>query len=684
MTELAPSMTRGEALTLRLLEKFPRHEYFFAYEPRLIVPSPNAPGGMTHTKPDFVIVGARFGVVVLEIKDWTRIVGGTQTQIDTIRKDGARVTYENPYNVAERYAYDLNRVFETRVELWETYRGKRALKFPWQVMVGLPHIPQALIAAFESNGVWTPNTVAGREAFAHPAALQAFIEHLPYKYRLDKPLSLDLLDIIREVLDPTLAVYDDGRVIGTLTRDQDRLIREGLTRLAPKQLPLLNDDDLSSETVGLVENHEVRLVRGVAGSGKTLVLIRRAQYLASQYPDAQILVVMFNKQLTGDLARRLQAAGKHVTVVTFHKLCSQIMGEDWQSPENSDDWLEEHAALELKALNLPTAFVVSELEWRLENGLTTDEAYLNADRDGRGYRLDAKRRALINAIYTRYHAHKTLRDPAARDWADVPFAALAALSPAHPLWQYYDAVLIDEGQDFAPSWMRVIKALLKPDGGLLICDDPTQSIFRNYTWRAKGVPVLGRTSHLRVPFRSTRRISEAAHALIEADAILSAGDERTEPNFTSYELPDGYAPILAACSDADAEHAYILATIETLIDDGIAPEQIAILCHHKGIMATWKETRARGVNVTTFRQMKGLEFPIVFVPHVNRAFDPDGDAEATAAARRRMFTAMTRARSRLYLSYSGDLPDALSPLLDYVTRVTPDAAPPPMQGESHS
>ncbi len=664
MTDLAGHMTRGEALTLALLEAFPRQAYFYAYEPRLI--SDDAHGAAS-SKPDFVIVSARHGVIVLEIKDWGRIVSGTQKQIDTIRADGARASYDNPYNTAERYAYDLKKRFETRVELWEQYRGRTQLKFPWQVMVGLPHIAQSVIAAFEDKGIWTPRTVAGREAFASPAALRAFIENLPYKFQIERALTPDMLDIIREILDPSLAIHADGQLVGTLTREQDRLIRERLTRFDPKQLPLLppDDDDLSSETVGIIENHEVRLVRGVAGSGKTLVLVRRAQYLAAQYPDARILVLTFNKRLTADLERRIGRDLAGVMLTNFHKLCAHILKDGWQSPLVTADWLTKYAASELTALGMPVAFLASELEWRRENGLTTDDAYLNANRDGRGYRLDTKKRAIINGIFARYEQYKRGREKESTDWADVPFLALDRLD-THPQRHSYDVILIDEGQDFAPSWMRVVKALLKPDGQLFICDDPTQSIVRDYTWRAKGVPVSGRTIHLRVPFRSTRRISEAAHSLIEADPILSASGDRIEPNFTSYELHSGVLPSLIACADAAAERAFIDAKLGDLQSAGVPLDQIAILCYSKRGVYGWAAWGEQGVHITSFDVMKGLEFAAVFIPHLEDAFEPDADAERIAAMRRKLFTAMTRARSRLYLSYSGTLPDALAPLLDYV------------------
>ncbi|HRF96939.1 MAG TPA: hypothetical protein PLZ51_17145, partial [Aggregatilineales bacterium] len=67
---------------------------------------------------------------------------------------------------------------------------------------------------------------------------------------------------------------------------------------------------------------------------------------------------------------------------------------------------------------------------------------------------------------------------------------------------------------------------------MMICDDPSQSIFRNYSWQEKGISVLGRSKVLRVPFRSTREISLVAHTLIERDNQLKLIEDRAEPDLT--------------------------------------------------------------------------------------------------------------------------------------------------------
>lgn len=657
---LAATPTYGEKLLNKLLRDLPRKQFFFHYEPQL-----NTLDGHS-SKPDFVVVAALLGVVVIEVKDWVKITGGDQQLIHTVRSTGAAMSHENPVLTAQRYAYDLNRRFEHRVELWEQYKGRKRLKFPWQVMVALPRISQRVIEQFEKKGIWPRNTVIGKELLRSSESLQQALSNLPWKFTLDQPLSLDMLDIVREVLNPSLLVENEnGLPIGTLTELQHGLINEPLHAVHPQQLTLFEYEPMSDETQDIPGSASVRLVRGVAGSGKTLVLIRRAQHLISQYPEARLLVMSFNVELARDLKGRFRSPDQQVTVASFHKICRMILGEGWRDPLKTREWLRQYQRENLVLLGLSAEFVAAEFAWRKEMALLDDNSYLEADRSGRGQRLERNRREIINTLFNHYRAYQTAHG---YDWDDVATAALAALNDNdhHPMRQAYDAILIDEGQDFAPSWVQLTLSLLKPNGDLLICDDPSQSIFNAYTWLQKGLSVVGRTRILRVPFRSTREVSRAAHSLIEADDTLRSTEERAEPDFSSYELGSGPLPALIACADSASETTFIDDKIRDLLAGGASPAQIAILCHAKWHVDQWAEWTRQGVYVQNFEKIKGLEFMVVFVPHLHDAFPHSDDPDAVTVARRKLFTAMTRARYRLVMSYQGTLPKPLEPLLPHM------------------
>lgn len=660
--------TYGEKLLNRLLRDLPKKQFFFQYEPQIITQD-------SYSKPDFVVVSALWGVVIVEVKDWGRLQGGDQALIHTVSKQGIEQSFENPVRVAERYAYDLKKRFEVRRELWEQYKGRRALKFPWQVMVTLPRISQKIISQFEKKGVWPRGVVIGKEQLASAATLHQAINNLPWKFQLEHPFSLDMLDIIREILNPSLVVQnEDGFPIGTLTQLQHGLINEPLRSVHPKQLTLFEYDELSDESRDIPGSSSIRLLRGVAGSGKTLVLVRRVRHIAERYPDARLLVLTFNVELANDLKSRLDY---HIEVASFHRICRRMLGSRWQEPIRARDWLRQNASEELRALGLNAEFIASEFAWRKETNLLTDADYLEADRSGRGQRLDHGKRAQINSLYKRYRAFKITHRQI--DWDDVSFLALEVISgqlsadrrpptanSARSVQPTYDAIFIDEAQDFAPSWVRVAQALLKPNGSLFICDDPSQSIFCSYTWAQKGVSVIGRTRVLHVPFRSTREISQAAHSLIEADETLRQHEERAAPDFSSYELNTGPLPALIACKDGFSEQSFVADKIRELLEAGITPGQIAILCHAKWHMENWIKWREQGIYVEFFDRIKGLEFMVVFLPHLQDSFRLPDDPDAVTTTRRKLFTAMTRARYRLMLSYQGTLPKPLETLSEHM------------------
>ncbi|MCU0479837.1 MAG: UvrD-helicase domain-containing protein [Anaerolineae bacterium] len=654
--------TAGERRVLNLLRDLPRQEYFFSYEPRI-----NTPDGI-QSKPDFVVVSAKLGILVLEIKDWTRLVGGNHEVVHTINHEGVQTTYENPYLQAERYAYDLNKRFEARAELWEHYRGRTALKFPWQPMVILPYIRHAVIQRFEAQGIFPKGVFLGMEQVESVAHLQQAFKNAPWRFSLKTPITLDILDIVRELIHPELAISEmNGQIAGTLTRAQHQLIIEPLNSQKSVQLPLFEETDISQESLGVAENATIRLVRGVAGSGKTLVLVKRAQHLIGQYPDSKILVLSFNKDLAKDLRERIQNPAIEVT--HFHSLCAKILVNSWKSPIVTQNWLKKHVQAQMDALKLTPDFVVRELEWRMEKGYLGLDDYLSADRRGRAKSLSRADREAIHKIYLHYVQYKDaqkIQSKSGMDWADVPFETLKLLDE-HPLTHAYDAILIDEGQDFAPSWMAVVKRLLKPNGALMICDDPSQSIFRNYTWQEKGISVVGRSKFLRVPFRSTREISLVAHALIEADATLKSLDDRPEPDLTSYELASGTPPPLFFFDSVDDETAYITQTISQVIAGDVKPYEIAILAHDYTALRRWDALLNMGVYVAGFQRMKGLEFKIVYIPSLNNVLETVTDDDELSDVRRKLFTAMTRAKQHLILSAIQTIPDALKPILDYLS-----------------
>ncbi len=653
--------TYGEHLVATLSKNLPK-KYFTIAEPSI------SSTKSAYKNPDFVIVGADLGVIVLEVKDWKNILGIKKKEVRIQRANGEVAIEKNPLLIAREYTLNLVDRFQEISDLMHLHKGKKSLKFPWMYAAVLPHVHKEFITKCEDGGLWDRGEVLCEEDLT-PETFENALRNLPSRWKLHEPLRSTTLDSIRGAIDPEIIVRNlDEQPIGVLTVAQEKFIREPIksavsNNIAQIALPL---DLLSEETNQIAENTSVRLIRGVAGSGKSLVLARRAQFLAEKYPDLSILVVAFNVDLVQDLKQRIQGA-TNLEVTNFHKLCAGILGNNWHSPSDIQGWLTARLNDQLTQYNFTSEFVATEIEWRKEFGIVNNVDYLKVDRKGRGNRLSADCRAIINQIFDQYILAQ--KDEGLFDWSDVPFQTLKSLQNDHPLQHSYDAILIDEAQDFAPSWLKVMKELLKPDGLLFMCDDPTQSIFRSYTWKEKGVLVQGRTRHLRVPFRSTREITLAAHSVISENNQANQVDEILHPDFDTYELPSGEIPKLIRLQDLAHEIKFVEDSVLGSIKLGIKASRIAVLCHNKTMVKHWAYLRTKGIYVDSFNKMKGLEFETVFVPQLQSSFtsqENDRDDDFIDKKCRAIFTAMTRARQQLILSYHGTFPSELAQMEPYV------------------
>ena len=636
-------VTFGEKYIESLLEKLTQQGYFYAAEHRI-----STQNGDLY--PDFVLVCPQRGVLVIEVKDYVELMpGSTAKELIIRRRDGMTVTVPNPQETARDYALALQDQFKHRANLLNA-SGK--LAFPWQHIVAFPNLDRAQIRRYVEQGIFSAGMIWAKQDLNSVETLLRAMENIPWRFALDAPMNDAVLNTLRGVLNPTLIVHDAaGQDVGTLTVLQEIL---------------------STEALKVTESTSVRLVRGVAGSGKSLVLMRRALHLAQTYPDMKILIMTFNAQLADYVQRRLN--NPNIEVRNFHKQCAQIfkgVNKRWREPSELIGWLQHHQYAFLAEYGMTPDFADAEIRWRKEMRIEDNEAYLMANRKGRGVALPRERREVINVVYDAYRlfqSQKRERGQSWADWDDIPHQALEILERKDsPHRQRYDVIMLDEAQDFAPVWLDVTKAQLKPGGTLFLCDDPTQSLFRYYSWQEKGVPVSGRTRVLRVPFRNTRQITQAAHALVQADALISQS-EMPLVDLESAELVDGLLPLVQGCRDDDSEIAFVAAKVRELLHQQ-GDMTIGILCNSHRMVKHWAALRSPQVTVESFGKIKGLEFDVVLVPFVCRTFISEGaavDEQFVANKRREIFMAMTRARKLLIMSYHAAFPAELTALIPHI------------------
>ncbi len=283
-------------------------------------------------------------------------------------------------------------------------------------------------------------------------------------------------------------------------------------------------------------------------------------------------------------------------------------------------------------------------------------------------------------VYDAFTAYRTRLQMKRRcDWDDVPHLVLDALNAGLRDGNRYDAILIDEAQDFAPSWFEVLKRLLNPETGVLfLAADATQRIYRRFSWRAMGLNVVGRTRVLHRPYRNTYEIMLAAHELIRHNdtLVLELAEEDEDllaPDMDPDRMRHDIFPVLRACDHAQAERRFLVKQITRLLENGYQPGDIAIF----GLKTTLKtygpalqregipvaglkndsDAAADSVAIGSLHSAKGLEFRVVFIVQGQAIFETprrlsDDERAALEVDRLRLlYVGMTRAREKLCLSY---------------------------------
>jgi len=658
---LRPDATHGERETLRFLKQNLPKEYIVYVEPPL----------RAHRQlryPDFVVL-TNYGYIVLEVKDWVHIVKATPHQA-VVAAHGKERPEPNPVTQCREYALLLHQKIEE-----QTKNGEQPIPYSFSVI--LIHQPPAVISQLRQ--VWGEEFVLGRDDLINPNVLLNRMRLLFPAERM-RPLTRPELDRVRAVINPVVVFEAPDRGTIILDEQQERLVteppRESPTEQEAEHTPEARQESLFAEATPLPttpealpaegqtlsQNIAIRLVRGYSGSGKTLVLMQRARYLRAIHPDWHIVVLTYNKPLQEQLSAALQSDG--IKVHTFDSLCLYLLKHS-ETPRSDllNEWLEQQ--------NLPPkvfrtrAQWANEINWLRDMGITRLEDYLETERHGLdGHGLPREARTQVFAVYQAYRDY--LHQNELLDFEEAHLVLLERLQSgeirAGVHFTPYHAILVDEAQDWAPAWVRVLNYLIHPEEGVLfLTDDPSQSIYRHFSWKEKGIHVVGRTRWLRVPYRNTYEIYRAAYSLIadspEIQASLSEAGEQVLPDINPEHMRHGPKPMLRRCKNQQEERQSLRQQLEILRHAGLRDEQMAVLLYRRRDVTPMQEFLRScgfgGVIVDTLHRLKGLEMEAIFIPGLEHTF---ANPRAELDDRRLLYMGMTRARNHLFLSYIGSLP----------------------------
>lgn len=417
-------------------------------------------------------------------------------------------------------------------------------------------------------------------------------------------------------------------------------------------------------------------IRGAAGTGKTVVGLHRAAYLARS-TDKPILVTSFVKTLPAVLSNLLVRLAPEVRdrvhFVGVHAFASRLLHERGirtnlkiaEADAMFDKvWREHGVRGPLGAIDRSKHYWRDEVSKVIKGrGLTDFDRYADLTRTGRKRPLTLDQRRSVWLLYVAYETE--LRERGIQDFDDLILQAEATLL-AYPL-DTYGGVVIDEAQDLTCAMVRMLHLLVgnAPDG-LTLIGDGQQSIYPGgFTLAEAGVSLAGRGVVMTTNYRNTRQIVEFASELVTGDRFADIEGDLEGADATTAVLRSGPAPTLAAFSSHREHDAALLSWFEAV---ECPPGDIAVLClttrevtatltalANAGIAASdlkdYAGLAVSAVKVGTVKRAKGLEFKQVVLPRVRPEWlDPSGgDDDVHQIRRRELYVAMTRARDGLWV-----------------------------------
>jgi hypothetical protein len=426
-------------------------------------------------------------------------------------------------------------------------------------------------------------------------------------------------------------------------------------------------------------------VSGTAGTGKTIVAIHRAAYLARTNPDARVLLTTYSDTLANALRIKLgrligtePRLRERIDVESLdsvaRRLHSILLGPaEVASREVVRNLVRDSAMGAEHAYSLP--FLVS--EWRdvvdaWQIGSWVD--YRDVARLGRKTRVPEKRRQQLWVVFDR------MREELARKklltQADI-YSRLAAHITASGR-PPYDFVVVDEAQDLSVSQLRFLAALGsgRPDA-LFFTGDLGQRIFQlPFSWRSLGVDIRGRSGTLRINYRTSHQIRAQADRLLGLE--VSDVDGNNEKRGDAISVFNGPAPVIRVLDDQGAETEVVGRWLADRAAEGVPASEMGVFVRSDAELAraqaavtaaglqgaildeTVKPARDQ-VSIATMHLTKGLEFRAVAVMACDDEVVPlqariqevadDGDLEdAYDTERHLLYVACTRARDHLLVT----------------------------------
>lgn len=428
-------------------------------------------------------------------------------------------------------------------------------------------------------------------------------------------------------------------------------------------------------------------VSGSAGTGKTVVAIHRAANILKADPQARLLLTTFSLPLANALEGKLRLLTgvekgiiPRATILPFRGVASELFTLAFghhprAASEEQVRGALKTAAAEIGVTNVTLRFLASEWlnvidAWQVANV----SAYQDVPRLGRKNRLGAKQRETLWPVFER--ARALIAAQGLLTWPMI-FGKVTEHFSTRADKPFSHAV-VDEAQDLGVPELRMLAAIT-PQGPdrLFFAGDLGQRIFQEpFSWKALGVDIRGRSKTLKVNYRTSHQIRQAADRLLPK--IVQDVDGVEQDRRGTVSVFNGPEPEIRIFDSADSESQGVADWIKGLVADGVAPAEIGLFVRSNGQLARARSAvKAAGhaqlelserleepqgrVAIGTMHLAKGLEYKAIAVmacddnilplqERVETVADESELDEVYETERHLFYVACTRARDKLLVS----------------------------------
>jgi superfamily I DNA and RNA helicase len=612
--------TPGERKVFDLLKRLPDQTTWVWYEVTI---------GERNRRPDFTLLDIQRGVMIIEVKDWDEnVILNVSSKSFRIQYGGRIATDSaNPARKCEIYRRDLNEAMQLKDTLCD---DRDRLLVPVNYLVAFPNLTKE---AFEKKGlqeVMSVENILFKDDLSIGVItnkIEALLPCLPANFNNQQ------LTAIKQTLRPETTVENDPHVNGLL-KTVEKVSHEEMEREFAV--------DVIQEQIAKSLGEGPRLLRGFAGSGKTLILLMRAKLLLSnaiaKKEKKRILILCWNISLANYLRQ------------AFLKIRIPYDGA-----------VLDHLNVQPSS-NQASIEIIHFIGWARD--------------------------------IVRQYSYK--RFPSAEDpnFFEEVTKLLSLISL--PVIDKYDAIFIDEAQDFAPEWISYLFENMIAEAeprtrNLIISADDAQRIYQHqgkqgFAGSHYNIPLQGRSTVLRRVYRNSARVWMFAGFFLGNIGHYYQEDDGEANSQIWFAPKRGFDPLLIHSPKVENQIEETVRIISKIRGDGFSLRNILVLYAKQKILSQgdhsqvfpliplllkafkahsidydwisenseaksqfdWSENT---VKVSTVHSAKGLDAPVVIIVGAEGFWDlDDNDPEKL------MYVALTRAREYLCVLYTETTP----------------------------